>query len=87
MTVQFNEDKQRQRIKELREQEEEGLVQIMSQKYGLPYVDLSVSLVNIDALRTIKESEAREAKVAPFNIVNNRVSLAIISPHNEKSIS
>ena len=87
MTVQFNEDKQRQRIKELREQEEEGLVQIMSQKYGLPYVDLSVSLVNIDALRTIKESEAREAKVAPFNIVNKRVSLAIISPHNEKTIA
>ena len=87
MTVQFKEDKQRQRIKELREQEEEGLVQIMSQKYGLPYVDLSVSLVNIDALRTIKESEAREAKVAPFNIVNKRVSLAIISPHNEKTIA
>lgn len=85
MTIKFNEDKQRQKLGELREQEEESLAQAMSQKYQLPYIDLGVSPINIDALRVIKESEAREAEVAPFNITNKKVSLAIISPSNSKT--
>lgn len=87
MSIKFNEDKQRQKLGELREQEEESLAQAMSQKYQLPYIDLGVSPVNIDALRVIKESEAREAEVAPFNITNKKVSLAIISPNNSKTIA
>ena len=43
MTIKFNEDKQRQKLEELREQEEEGLAQMMSQKYKLPYINLGVS--------------------------------------------
>jgi hypothetical protein len=61
MTVQFNEDKQKQKLEELQELEEEGLAQAMSQKYGLPYIDLDVNPINIDALRIIKEGDAREA--------------------------
>lgn len=87
MSIQFDEEKQKQKLEDLREQEEEGLARIMSQKYGLPYIDLDVSPVNIDALRIVKEAEAREAEVAPFNIVNKKVSLAIISPNNNKTIS
>jgi type IV pilus assembly protein PilB len=85
MVIQFNEDKQRQKIEELRGSEEEGLAQAMAQKYKLPYIDLSVSPINIDALRIIREQEAREAEVAPFNIINKKVSVAIISPNNDKT--
>lgn len=87
MTVQFNEDKQRQKLEELREQEEEGLAEMLSQKYGLPYIDLDVNPVNIDALRVVKEAEARDAQVAPFNIINKKISLAIISPNYEKTVA
>ncbi len=87
MSIKFNEDKQKIKLKELREQEEEGLAQMMSQKYRLPYIDLSISPVNIDALRIIKEKEAREIEVAPFNIINKKVSIAIISPNNNKTIA
>jgi len=87
MTIQFNEDKQRQKLGELREQEEESLAQVMSSKYGLPYIDLSTSPINIDALRVVKESEARDAQVAPFNILNKKVSLAVISPNNAKTVA
>jgi len=87
MTIQFNEDKQRERLNELREQEEEGLAKVMSQKYGLQYIDLSVTPINIDALRVIKEADAREAGVAPFNIVNKKIYIAIISPNNNKTTS
>jgi type IV pilus assembly protein PilB len=87
MTIKFNEDKQRQKVEELREQEEEGLAQMMSQKYGLPYIDLSVSPINIDALRIVKEPDARDAEVASFNIVNKKVSLAVAYPNSDKTIS
>lgn len=87
MTIQFDEDKQRQKIEELRENEEEGLAQAMSQKYGLSYIDLGVNPINIDALRIVKEAEARESEVASFNIINKKVSLAVISPNNEKTIA
>jgi hypothetical protein len=36
MVIKFDEDKQRQKLEELRENEEESLAQIMSQKYALP---------------------------------------------------
>lgn len=85
MTVQFDEDKQKQRLEELRTQEEEGLAEAMAKKYGLPYLDLSVSPTNIDALRIIHEPEAREAEVAPFNVVNKTLYLGIISPENQKT--
>ncbi len=87
MVIQFNEDKQRQKLEELRENEEEGLAKVMSQKYSLPYIDLSVSPINIDALRIIKEPEAREAEVASFNIINKKVSLAVVSPNSDKTIA
>ena len=87
MTIKFDEDKQKQKIEELREQEEEGLAQMMSRKHGLPYIDLAVNPVNIDALRIVKEAEAREAEVAPFNIINKKVSLAVVSPDSDKTVS
>src|SRR3989344_921129 len=87
MTIKFNEDKQRQKIAGLREQEEEGFAEAMAQKYKLPYVDLGVTPVNIDALRIIKEGDAREAEVAAFNILNKRISVGIISPNNQKTIT
>lgn len=85
MTIHFDEDKQRQKLEELREREEESLAQMISKKYGLPYIDLSISPINIDALRVVKEQEAIESEVAPFNIINKNVSLAIISPNNNKT--
>lgn len=85
MVIQFDEDKQRQRVEDLLENEEEGLAQVMSKKYGLPYIDLNVNPVNIDALRIVKEQEARDAEIAPFNIINKKVSVAIISPNNDKT--
>ncbi len=85
MTIKFDEDRQKQRLNDLREQEEEGLAKAMSQKYGLPYIDLSVSPINIEALRIVREQEARDAEVAPFNVLNKKIYLAIISPNNPKT--
>ncbi len=85
MSVQFDEDKQKQRLNELREKEEEELAEALSSKHGFEYIDLSVSPINIDALRIIHENEARESEVAPFNIVNKKISVGVISPDNART--
>lgn len=87
MTIQFDENKQKQKLEELREEEEEGLAKMLAKKYSLPYLDLSLTPINIDALRVIKEKEARESEVASFNLINKRISVAIISPNNNKTNS
>jgi len=80
--VQFDEEKPNLRLEELHKKEEEDLAKTLSEKYGLPYADLLLTPINIDALRVIEEDEAREAKIAPFNIVNKKLSVAVKSPND-----
>ncbi|HZT35606.1 MAG TPA: hypothetical protein VFA15_06780, partial [Nitrososphaera sp.] len=68
----------------MRKREEEELAQILSQKYGVEYVDLSLVAVNSDALRLIPEATSRDAEVAAFGRVGKRVSLAARAPENPK---
>lgn len=80
--VQFDEEKQKKRVDDLHKAEEENLTQAMAKQYGLPYLDLSVTPINIDALRFITEAEAREGQIAVFNDVDKKIDVAILSPHN-----
>ncbi len=82
MVVEFDEDKQNKRIQDLRKEEEEELTSAMSSKFGLPYLDLTSSPINIDALRVISEAETREAQIAVFNEVNKELSIGVLSPNN-----
>ena len=83
--IDFDEDKQKQRLTELRKTEEEGLTSKMADNYGLPYVDLSITPINIESLRFISELEAREAQMAPFNSVDKKIDIAILSPKNTET--
>lgn len=86
MSVEFNEQKQNDRIEELKKLEAENLTKILSTKYGLPYLDLSIYPINIDALRVIKEDRARAANLAAFNIVDKKVYIGVLSPRNPETI-
>ncbi len=68
----------------LRKREEEELAQMLSRKYGVEYVDLSLVAVNSDALRVIPEAEARAAEAAAFGKVNKRLSVAVRAPESDK---
>jgi type IV pilus assembly protein PilB len=81
----FEEDKQNERLDELRKHDEEELAKKMAAKDGLPYLDLSVTPINIDALRFVSEAEAREAELAVFNDVDKTLDIAILSPNNKNS--
>jgi type IV pilus assembly protein PilB len=82
--VEFDESRSDERLKTLRLREEEVLAQTLSEHHGVPYLDLTVHPINIDALRVIKESEAREAEAAIFNVVNKNIQIAALSPKGDK---
>ncbi len=84
--VTFDEDKQNKRVDDLRKQEEEGLAEAMSSKFGVPYLDLTVYPINIDSLRTISEAEARESGIAVFNELEKVLSVGVLSPQSPKTL-
>ncbi len=80
--MQFQDEKEVGRIKLLRRREEEELAQILSQKYGIDYADLSLIAINADALRLIPEAEAQAAQVAAFGRVGKHLSVAARLPES-----
>jgi hypothetical protein len=86
MSLSFNESKQNEQLEELKKAEAENLTKILSAKYGLPYADLTIYPINIDALRIVKEEVARSANIAPFSIVNKQVRIGVLSPKNPETI-
>jgi type IV pilus assembly protein PilB len=86
MTITFDEDKQNLRLRTLRLDEEEKSVQMLSEKYGIPYIDLTRVPINTDGLRLIPEPEARANMMAVFDIIGKRISIAIHSTNNKATI-
>ena len=84
--VQFDEELQKKNLAELRVKEQENLAQRLSGKYGLPYTDLSLIPVNIDALKEVPEAEARAARIAPFKIAGKNISVATTTPDTEETM-
>jgi len=80
--IKFNEDKQQKKFKLLLQKEEEDLVRILSNKYGLKYANLATVSLNVNSLRVISIQKAKEAGIAPFDILDKKVKLGIISPNN-----
>ncbi len=87
MTLSFDEDKQNRQLSDLHHKEEEDLVQILSGKYGLEYVNLTAIPVSADALRLIDEPVAREGLVAAFAIVDKKIKVAARNPQDPKVIA
>lgn len=81
----FDEDKQKRKLGDLLKKEEEDLVQLLAQKHGIEYIDLSALPVNTDALRLVDEHKAYDAKLAPFAIIDRRVKIAARNPGDQKT--
>lgn len=82
--LQFNDATEEKKLDELHATEAEELARVLSQRYKLPYIDLSKFAINTDALRLIPEPEAREANVAAFKLTGKNIFLVVLSPQNEK---
>ncbi|MDB5266785.1 MAG: pilB1 [Parcubacteria group bacterium] len=83
--VEFDETKSDERTEMLKRQEEESLASMMSSRHGVPYLDLSAHPINIDALRVIKEEDARSNEIAVFNITDKKLDVAALSPSSDKT--
>ncbi len=83
----FDNEKQNKKLKEIHRREEEELMQILSQKYGLQYLDLSRTSINNEALQLVGEKEARKALMAVFDRVGNKISIAVKSPNKDATKS
>ena len=82
MDLPFDAERTTRKLAEVREQEEEDLTRILSEKYAIPYTDLSLHAVDVEALRTIPEEKARAAEAAAFARTAEDLSLAIHNPNN-----
>ena len=82
MDLPFNTDQETRKLAEVREREEEDVAQILSEKYNMTYVDLSLKEIDADALRTIPEEDARTAEAVAFARVAKVLSLAVHNPNN-----
>ena len=58
-------------------------MKILAQRHKLPYIDLSATSVNTDALRLIPEKQARKTGVAAFSISGKKLLIAVISPKKD----
>ncbi len=82
--VTFADAEEQKRLDFLRKREEEELAQVLSSKYGVAYVDLSLIPINVDALRVITEAEAKEVEAAAFGRVGKKLSVAVRAPEAPK---
>ena len=74
-----------EQVADLRAREAEDLAQMMANKYKLPYIDLSRTLINTDALRLITETDAREAGIVAFHASGKNISVAVDAPNQPKT--
>jgi len=87
MSITFDEDKSNRRMGDLLHKEEEDLVQILSGKYGLEYVNLLALPVSADALRLVGEATARAAHMAGFALIDKKIKVAARNPEDEKLLA
>jgi type II secretory ATPase GspE/PulE/Tfp pilus assembly ATPase PilB-like protein len=83
MTARFDTDAENAKLAGLRAREEEDLARVLSDKYGIPYTDLAIVPINMDALRVIPKERAQEAGAIAFDKTGKRLSLAIRSPQSD----
>ena len=84
MTIAFDDVVQNHKLDDLHKEEEESLMKVLSDKYGLPYVDLRGIAPEPDAMRFVKEEDARASGAVPFKISGNKLFVATINPNNPK---
>ena len=67
-------------IKELQKKEEEELAKILSKKYGIPYINLDTTTIELDSLKIIPEHEAKENFIAAVQSIGKKVQIAVADP-------
>ena len=83
----FYEEKSKRKLDILRKKEEEESTKIISQKYGIPYVNLGTFPIEIDALMTVPEDHARTAELAVIQMTGKHLRIAVKNPQKEETVA
>ena len=85
MTIKFDDEKQQKKLDDLKKVEEEQLVEFLAQsKYNIGSVNLSDLPVENEALRSVREKDAREWEIGPFKLSGKNIHVAVRSPQPDK---
>ncbi len=83
MPAHFDTDAEDSKLAAIRAREEEDLARVLSEKYDLPYTDLSIIPLNMDAVRVIPQKDAEEAGAIAFDKNGTHISIGIRDPQND----
>jgi hypothetical protein len=78
--VKFTPAKHMQKLKKLRLDSEEVLVEVYAKKAGIGYIDLTMRPINTDALKLVPQERALAAGIASFDLIGRKIYLAVRSP-------
>ena len=85
--VTFNDQKEDKQLADMREKEEERFADMLAVKHGLPYQNLTITPLNINALRIASEEEVRKAGLAVFARVGQKIKVGVQSPENDATLA
>ena len=71
---------------DLRQREEESLMQSLAVQYGYEYINLRGYTINPEALIKIPEAKSRSGQVVAFELNRHTLSVAIHTPREQKTI-
>jgi type II secretory ATPase GspE/PulE/Tfp pilus assembly ATPase PilB-like protein len=83
MPSHFDTDAENEKLDAARAREEEDLARVLGEKYNIPYTNLAVVPINMDALRLISQKDAEESQAVAFDKNGKHLSLAMRSPDND----
>ncbi len=81
----FQEDKPKRKLELLKRKEEEESVKILSQKYKIPYADLTIFPIETDAVKIVPEEKAKRAELIIFQIAGKNLKIGVRNPEKEEA--
>lgn len=78
--IQDNEQ-QKKKLEDFKRREMEDVAVILSQKYNLPYINLALIPISLDALQTIPEENARSGFIAAFQKTGKILKIVLKNPN------
>jgi type II secretory ATPase GspE/PulE/Tfp pilus assembly ATPase PilB-like protein len=82
MSSRFDTGAEDAKLASARAHEEEDLARVIADKYQLPYTDLTIVPINMDALRLLPEQEAKESEAVIFDKNGKHLLIAVHNPAN-----
>src|SRR3989338_1606651 len=81
----LRDDKLNRRLSSLRKKEAEDVARIIADKFSVPYVNLFLFPIEIDAMAILSEERARFGELAVFQAIGRNLKIAVRNPDKEET--